>query len=128
MANRVCTKHEVFMQRAAQSPSDVRDHPIRMAKVLFKWLYFTGDATGCVRQGKMEAEQRTELVAAGRALKERLAALETAVEAAEDALQREAQKLPNLTHPQVPLLLLLRSWGPSDQGASTGWQSCLVVA
>ena len=50
-------------------------------------------------QGKLEAEQRAELVAAGRALKERLAVLETAVETAENELQREAQKLPNPNPP-----------------------------
>ena len=40
---------------------------------------------------------------AGKALKERLAALEGRLAAAEDALQLEAQRLPNLTHPDVPV-------------------------
>lgn len=37
----------------------------------------------------------------GKSLKERLAVLEAQVQEAEDALQREGQKLPNLTHPDV---------------------------
>ena len=54
-------------------------------------------------QGKLEAEERSHLVAAGKALKDELASLEAALEAAENLLQVEAQKLPNLTHPDSPV-------------------------
>lgn len=46
--------------------------------------------------------QRPAAAERGRALKAELAALEAQVEAAEAALQREAQRLPNDTHPDVP--------------------------
>ena len=49
----------------------------------------------------MEARRRTELVEAGRDLKEQLAALESEVEAVQAVLQCEGQKLPNLSHPEV---------------------------
>ena len=42
-------------------------------------------------------------MAAGKQLKEDLASLEVELNAAEDMLQLEAQKLPNLTHPDVPV-------------------------
>ena len=50
----------------------------------------------------MEAAARAELVAQGRQLKEQLSQLEAILDEAEAELQQEAQKLPNLTHPQVP--------------------------
>ena len=49
----------------------------------------------------MEAAARAELVAQGRQLKEQLSQLEAILDEAEAELQQEAQKLPNLTHPQV---------------------------
>lgn len=52
-------------------------------------------------QGKLDPEKRSELVDQGKALKARLAVLEAEVEIVEDALQREGQKLPNLSHPEV---------------------------
>lgn len=54
-----------------------------------------------VIQGKLAPEKRAAFVAQGKALKARLAVLEAQVEVAEDALQREGQKLPNLSHPEV---------------------------
>ena len=52
-------------------------------------------------KGKLDPEKRSELVDQGKALKARLAVLEAEVEMVEDALQREGQKLPNISHPDV---------------------------
>lgn len=49
----------------------------------------------------MDPERRTDLVEQGKALKERISVLEAEIELAEGALQREGQKLPNLSHPEV---------------------------
>ncbi|EIE20022.1 putative seryl-tRNA synthetase [Coccomyxa subellipsoidea C-169] len=54
-------------------------------------------------KGKLDPEKRSELVDQGKALKARLAVLEAEVEMVEDALQREGQKLPNISHPDVPV-------------------------
>lgn len=54
-------------------------------------------------QGKLEPDARAALVAKGQALKESLSALEAQLVVAEEQLQAAAQKLPNLTHPAVPL-------------------------
>ena len=56
-------------------------------------------------QGKLEASAREELVAQGKELKGQLSQLELRLDDAEAALQHEAQKIPNLTHPQVCLFL-----------------------
>ena len=53
-------------------------------------------------KGKMEKETRDALVAEGKELKDKLAALEVDLAALEVELQIMAQKLPNLTHPDVP--------------------------
>jgi seryl-tRNA synthetase len=53
-------------------------------------------------QGKMEKEQRDELIAKGSRLKEQVQALDVKLSALENALQFEGQRLPNLTHPAVP--------------------------
>ena len=52
-------------------------------------------------QGKLAAEQRSELIEQGKALKEKLAGLEDRLAVLQDALQFEGQKLPNQTHPEV---------------------------
>lgn len=52
---------------------------------------------------KLEAEERQALIDNGKALKEELEGLETALAVADNALQREGQKIPNLTHPDVPV-------------------------
>lgn len=49
----------------------------------------------------MESSVRAELIAQGKQLKERLSQLEAHLIAVEARLQQEAQKIPNLTHPQV---------------------------
>ena len=55
------------------------------------------------KKGKLEPEARAALVSCGQALKAELEALEAALGAAEGALQVEGQRLPNLTHPAVPV-------------------------
>lgn len=50
----------------------------------------------------MEKEQRDELIARGTQLKEEVQALDVKLSALENALQFEGQRLPNLTHPDVP--------------------------
>lgn len=52
-------------------------------------------------QGKMEQAQRDELIQKGQQLKETVAAHEAQLGRLENALQWEAQRLPNLTHPDV---------------------------
>jgi len=54
-------------------------------------------------KGKMEKEQRDELIAKGAALKEKSAALEEKLSALESQLQLEGQRVPNLSHPDVPV-------------------------
>lgn len=55
------------------------------------------------RQAKLEPEQRTALIEAGKKLKDQVAAAEERVAALEAELQSEGQRLPNLTHPAVPI-------------------------
>lgn len=50
-------------------------------------------------QGKLEQERREELIRVGQALKDELVAYEDSLRDLENALQFEAQRLPNLTHP-----------------------------
>ena len=52
---------------------------------------------------KLGAEERQALIDNGKALKGQLETLEAALAVAETALQREGQRLPNLTHPDVPV-------------------------
>ena len=61
------------------------------------------NANAAAMKGKLDAEQRAALVAAGKALKEQLVVLEAAAEDAEHALQAAAQRLPNLADPAVPV-------------------------
>jgi seryl-tRNA synthetase len=73
-------------------------------------------------KGKLEADARVALIDRGRALKEQLEGLEAALAGVEAALQREGQRLPNMTHPDVPhggeeAAVLLREVGaPRDFG------------
>lgn len=54
-------------------------------------------------QGKLDPDQRQSLIQQGKDLKDRLAGLEAQMEALQDTLQREGQRLPNLAHPSVSL-------------------------
>ena len=54
-------------------------------------------------QGKLDPERRQQLIAHGKALKEQLESLEAALAGVEEALQREGQRLPNLSHPAAPV-------------------------
>lgn len=54
-------------------------------------------------KGKMEKETRDALIAEGKALKDELAELEVEQSALESELQTMAQRLPNMTHPDVPI-------------------------
>lgn len=54
-------------------------------------------------KGKLDADRRQELILKGQELKEKLAHIEEGLAKAEIALQREGQKIPNLTHPDVPI-------------------------
>lgn len=53
-------------------------------------------------KGKLEKETRDALIAEGKALKDELAELEIQASALENELQIMAQRLPNMTHPDVP--------------------------
>ena len=61
------------------------------------------NANSAAMKKKLEPDERTALIENGKSLKEELETLEAALNAAEDALQREGQKIPNLTHPDVPV-------------------------
>ncbi|KAI7841623.1 hypothetical protein COHA_004793 [Chlorella ohadii] len=54
-------------------------------------------------KGKLEPEARAALIEKGKAIKEALEGLEARLVALEDELQREGQRLPNMTHPDVPV-------------------------
>jgi len=54
-------------------------------------------------KGKLEKEERDKLIAAGQQLKEALSAAEEQVALVEQAMQVEGQRIPNSTHPSVPL-------------------------
>uniref|UniRef100_A0A7R9XRN9 Serine-tRNA synthetase type1 N-terminal domain-containing protein n=1 Tax=Ostreococcus sp. 'lucimarinus' TaxID=242159 RepID=A0A7R9XRN9_9CHLO len=54
-------------------------------------------------KGKMDKEVRDGLIAEGKAIKDELAALEGDLAGLESELQTMAQRLPNLTHPDVPI-------------------------
>lgn len=58
---------------------------------------------GLVVQGKMEQEKREELISVGQGLKEKLVDYELRLKNLENALQFEAQRLPNLTHPNTAI-------------------------
>lgn len=53
--------------------------------------------------GKMEKEERDACIAEGKSIKEAVAAVEARLEEAECSLEAEASKLPNMTHPDVPI-------------------------
>ncbi|CAO2834323.1 unnamed protein product [Amaranthus hypochondriacus] len=54
-------------------------------------------------KGKMEPSERQKLVEEGKNLKEKLAFLEEDLVRLTDELQQEAQCIPNMTHPDVPI-------------------------
>ncbi|KAF5839363.1 putative seryl-tRNA synthetase [Dunaliella salina] len=54
-------------------------------------------------KGKLEKEERDKLIAAGQQLKEALGKAEEQVALVEQAMQVEGQRIPNSTHPEVPL-------------------------
>ena len=54
-------------------------------------------------KGKMEPEKRAALIQEGKDLKDQLAALDADLLALETELQIEGQKIPNDTHPDVPI-------------------------
>ncbi|KAI9097881.1 hypothetical protein K1719_025652 [Acacia pycnantha] len=54
-------------------------------------------------KGKMEQSERQRLIEEGKSLKDQLAALEEELVKLTDELQQEAQCIPNMTHPDVPI-------------------------
>ncbi|XP_020202128.1 serine--tRNA ligase, chloroplastic/mitochondrial isoform X3 [Cajanus cajan] len=54
-------------------------------------------------KGKLEPSERQRLIEEGKNLKEGLAALEEELVKLNDNLQQEAQGIPNMTHPDVPI-------------------------
>ncbi|KAL4430935.1 hypothetical protein ABPG75_006191 [Micractinium tetrahymenae] len=61
-------------------------------------------------KGKLEPEQRAALIERGKEIKAELEGLEARLVQLEEELQREGQRLPNMTHPDVPV-------GGEDQSA-----------
>jgi len=60
------------------------------------------NANAAGMKGRLEPDARAALIEAGREIKERVQALEARASALDNLLQREGQRLPNLTHPDVP--------------------------
>ncbi|KAL4426351.1 hypothetical protein ABPG77_004645 [Micractinium sp. CCAP 211/92] len=54
-------------------------------------------------KGKLEPEQRAALIERGKEIKAELEGLEARLVQLEEQLQREGQRLPNMTHPDVPV-------------------------
>ncbi|WIA23340.1 hypothetical protein OEZ85_000104 [Tetradesmus obliquus] len=54
-------------------------------------------------KGKLEADARAALIAKGQQLKQQLEEVEAKLLQVENALQVEGQRIPNLTHPDVPI-------------------------
>lgn len=54
-------------------------------------------------QGKLDQEQRQALIDNGKALKEQLEDLEARLASLDATLQLEGQRVPNMTHPDVPI-------------------------
>jgi seryl-tRNA synthetase len=55
-----------------------------------------------VLQGKLDKETRDKLISRGQELKEELASVEAQLVQLELAMQAEGQRIPNMTHPDVP--------------------------
>lgn len=51
---------------------------------------------------KLEKEERDRLITHGKLLKDKLEGMEATLRHLETDLQREGQRIPNLTHPEVP--------------------------
>ncbi|GAQ88289.1 serine--tRNA ligase, chloroplast or mitochondrial [Klebsormidium nitens] len=60
------------------------------------------NANAAQMKGKLDPERRQELVAEGKRLKDDSARLEEELANLVDELQKEGQRIPNLTHPEVP--------------------------
>ena len=56
-----------------------------------------------VPKAKLTEEDRRKLIDAGAQLKAEIASAQVTLEALQNRLQSEAQRLPNLTHPDVPI-------------------------
>ena len=52
---------------------------------------------------KLEVEQRNALIEEGKALKEKISLMEAELKEAEEALDREGKKIPNMAHPDAPI-------------------------
>ena len=70
----------------------------------------------------MEPEKRSELVSRGKELKDQLAGLEADLSKAQDAMQREGQRLPNLAHPEASQYQL--TWQHTTSWAIALGHSC----
>ena len=52
---------------------------------------------------KLDNDKRQELIAAGKAIKEEVSAVENEVKALEEELEEAARQIPNMVHPQCPI-------------------------
>ena len=100
---------------AIQANADKRAAPCDVAKVVSTYDRYQAlnrqcdeirekrNANAKSMKGKMEADVGAALVEEGKALKDQLAAIEGDLNALEVELQVEGQKIPNDTHPDVPI-------------------------
>lgn len=61
------------------------------------------NAVAKMMKGKLDSAKREELIERGKQLKDQLSGLEAELAVLEDDLQREGQRIPNMTHPSVPV-------------------------
>jgi len=99
---------------AVQANADVRKAQVDVARVVTlydQWLEVKGsaddlraarNASAAKMKGKLEQAQRDALIEEGKRLKEEVAAIEVKQGELEEAMQVEGQRVPNLTHPDVP--------------------------
>lgn len=100
-----------LMQRNCEQRAAAAD-PARVADLYIEYVRLQQETdavraarneTAAAMKGKLEPEARAALIERGKALKEQLEDLDAALSAVEEELQQEGQRLPNLSHPDVPV-------------------------
>jgi seryl-tRNA synthetase len=61
------------------------------------------NAVASAMKGKLDLARREELIEQGKQLKEQVAELEGKLAVLSERLQQEGQRIPNMTHPSVPI-------------------------
>eukprot|EP01023_Acetabularia_acetabulum_P062614 TRINITY_DN7732_c0_g1_i5.p1 TRINITY_DN7732_c0_g1~~TRINITY_DN7732_c0_g1_i5.p1 ORF type:complete len:537 (-),score=82.05 TRINITY_DN7732_c0_g1_i5:194-1711(-) len=98
-------KQNCINRKAAADPQKVADLYEEFLKVQSdaEILRTARNENAKAMKGKMSQEDRQALIDKGSALKEQVSIIEEQLSSLESQLQVEGQKIPNLTHPQVPI-------------------------